>query len=147
MMGAWRATGLHVRVADGDHSLPRLMAPKMGDGPRKVQSDSGITALTWSFLVERVTRIELALSAWESDRTTPPGGLTWQFECPLLTVTDPWLPGLMVRQWPGDLESQDWSAIRVWAASGWPAGLGRALFSTRHARWHLGRGARSRRPA
>jgi hypothetical protein len=41
------------------------------------------------------TGLELALSAWESDRITRPGGLTWQFECPLLTVADPWLPGLM----------------------------------------------------
>jgi len=25
---------------------------------------------------------------------TPPQGLTWRFDCPLLTVIDPWLPGL-----------------------------------------------------
>jgi hypothetical protein len=60
--------------------------------------------LSWVFVVERVTRIELALSAWESDRTTPPGDLTCWFDCPLLTVIDPWSPGLMARQWPGDLE-------------------------------------------
>ena len=46
-------------------------------------------------------------SAWESDRTTPPEGLTCWFDCPLLTVTDPWSPGLMARQWPGDLVSSD----------------------------------------
>ena len=29
------------------------------------------------FFVERVTSIELALSAWEPDRITPSEGLTW----------------------------------------------------------------------
>jgi hypothetical protein len=56
------------------------------------------------FFVERVMRIELALSAWESDRNTPSVGLTWWFDCPQLAVADPWLPGLMARQWRGDLE-------------------------------------------
>jgi hypothetical protein len=56
-----------------------------------------ITPVTWHFVVERVTRIELALSAWEPDRITPLEGLTCWFDCPLLTVTDPWLPGLMAR--------------------------------------------------
>ena len=53
--------------------------------------------LACGFFVERVTRIELALSAWESDRITLSEGLTWWFDYPLLTVTDPWLPGLMAR--------------------------------------------------
>ena len=55
-----------------------------------------------------MTGIEPALSAWESDRITPPEGLTWRFDCPLLTVAGPWLPGLMGRQWPDDLPS-GWS--------------------------------------
>jgi hypothetical protein len=38
------------------------------------------------------------LSAWESDRITRPGVLTWRYECPLLTVTDPWSPRLMARR-------------------------------------------------
>jgi hypothetical protein len=46
---------------------------------------------------ERVTGIELALSAWEADRIVLPEGLIWRFGCPFLTVTDPWLPGLMAR--------------------------------------------------
>jgi hypothetical protein len=46
-------------------------------------------------------------SAWESDRNTPPEGRTCWFDCPLLTVTDPWSPNLMARQWPGDLVSPD----------------------------------------
>jgi hypothetical protein len=54
------------------------------------------------FVVERVTRIELALSAWESDRIASPERLTWRFDCPLLTVIDPWSPVLMARQWPSD---------------------------------------------
>jgi len=56
--------------------------------------------------LERVTRIELALSAWESDRIVLPGGLTWQYECPLFTVVDPSSLSLMARQWPGDLETR-----------------------------------------
>jgi hypothetical protein len=61
--------------------------------------------LACGFVVERVTRIELALSAWESDRIASLEGLTWRFDCPCLPVTDPWFPGLMARQWPGDLVS------------------------------------------
>jgi hypothetical protein len=40
-------------------------------GPRAKGNDgqhgpgSGTAALTWAFMLERVTRIELALSAWE----------------------------------------------------------------------------------
>jgi hypothetical protein len=74
-------------------------------------------------VVERVTRIELALSAWESDRTTPLAGLTWRYECPLVTLADPWLPGLMARQWPGDLASQGRSDLllrRSFRLQRWP---------------------------
>ncbi len=67
---------------------------------------AGIMALTWSEKLERVTRIELALSAWESDWIVPLWCLTWRYESPLVTVEYSWLPGLMARQWPGDLESQ-----------------------------------------
>ena len=42
------------------------------------------------------------LSAWESDRNMPSEGLNWR-ECSPMTVADPWSPGLMARQWPGDL--------------------------------------------
>src|SRR5216683_3380500 len=41
-----------------------------------------------SHCVERVTRIELALSAWESDRSTPLGPLTSQGRRPGVAVID-----------------------------------------------------------
>jgi hypothetical protein len=44
-----------------------------------------------------VTRIELALSAWEAERLRLLGALNWESACPLMTVTDPWSPGLMAR--------------------------------------------------
>ena len=50
-----------------------------------------------------MTGIEPALSAWESDRLGPLTALTWAFDAPLVTVMDPVTPGLMARQWPGDL--------------------------------------------
>jgi hypothetical protein len=53
--------------------------------------------LTCGYIVERVTRIELALSAWESDRSPPPGLLTSQVRTPPVPVTDPCLPGLIAR--------------------------------------------------
>ena len=51
--------------------------------------------LTWDFTLERVTGIEPALSAWESDRSGPLTVLTWTSNAPLVTVTDPSIPGLM----------------------------------------------------
>ena len=56
--------------------------------------------LTWTFTLERVTGIEPALSAWESDRSRPLTALIWASDAPLVTVTDPMRPGLMARQWP-----------------------------------------------
>jgi hypothetical protein len=53
--------------------------------------------------VERVTGIEPALSAWESDRSGPLTAMTWAAEAPVVTVMNPVTPGLMARQWPGDL--------------------------------------------
>jgi len=53
--------------------------------------------LTWKEAVERVTRIELALSAWESVLSRRFCGLTCAAGCPPVTVTDPSLPGLMAR--------------------------------------------------
>jgi hypothetical protein len=34
------------------------------------------------------------LSAWESDRITPPEGLTSQYDCPQLPLADSWSLGL-----------------------------------------------------
>jgi hypothetical protein len=53
-------------------------------------------ALTWGF-VERVTGIEPALSAWESDRSGPLTALSWAPDAPLVTVMDPATPRLMAR--------------------------------------------------
>src|SRR5215468_3622445 len=49
---------------------------------------------------ERVTGIEPALSAWESDRSGPLTALTWAPNVPLVTAIDRMTPGLMARQWP-----------------------------------------------
>ena len=59
-----------------------------------------LSAVSCGYIVERVTRIELALSAWESDRSGPLTALTWAADAPLVTVMDPVTPGLMARQWP-----------------------------------------------
>jgi hypothetical protein len=50
--------------------------------------------------LERVTGIEPALSAWESDRSGPLTAMTWAAEAPVVTVMNPVTPGLMARQWP-----------------------------------------------
>ena len=50
--------------------------------------------------LERVTGIEPALSAWESDRSGLLTALTWATDAPLVTVIDPMTPQLMARQWP-----------------------------------------------
>ena len=50
--------------------------------------------------MERVTGIEPALSAWESDRSGPLTDLTWASDTPLVTVVDRAIPGLMAHQWP-----------------------------------------------
>jgi hypothetical protein len=57
--------------------------------------------LTLGSPVERVTGIEPALSAWESDRSECLTGLAWASGAPLVTVMDSVTPGLMARQWPG----------------------------------------------
>jgi hypothetical protein len=48
-------------------------------------------------LLKRVTRIELAPSAWKAQRLRPPGALTGQVGWPLVAVTDPSSPWLMAR--------------------------------------------------
>jgi hypothetical protein len=48
-------------------------------------------------LLERVTRIELALSAWESVPSGLLQGLTCGAGCPRVTVRDRSPPGLMAR--------------------------------------------------
>src|SRR5208282_5432895 len=59
--------------------------------------------LTWDSTLERVTRIELALSAWEAVPSGLLCGLTCGAGCPRVTVRDHSSPRLMARQWPGYL--------------------------------------------
>ena len=47
--------------------------------------------------MERVTRIELALSAWEVEQSRPLAALTCHFWCPLVAVIYPSSPWLMAR--------------------------------------------------
>jgi hypothetical protein len=49
--------------------------------------------LTWAFTLERVTGIEPALSAWESDRSGPLTALTWEPDTPPVTVMNPGYQG------------------------------------------------------
>ena len=45
--------------------------------------------LVWAFAAERVTGIEPALSAWESDRSGASWPLTWCCTIPGVTVNHP----------------------------------------------------------
>jgi hypothetical protein len=54
-----------------------------------------LSGVSCGFSGERVTGIELALSAWESDRSRPLTALTWASGVPLVTAMDPTIPGLM----------------------------------------------------
>jgi hypothetical protein len=47
--------------------------------------------------LERMTRIEPALSAWESERSRLLCGLTCGMRCPEVTVANRWSPRLMAR--------------------------------------------------
>jgi hypothetical protein len=74
-----------------------LMARSVLRGLRRGAGWRRCRPLACEFFVERVTRIELALSAWEPDRIHAIVGLIWPFDCPLVTVADPSLPALMAR--------------------------------------------------
>src|SRR5215831_6212765 len=85
--------------------------------------------LTWGFMVERVTGIELALSAWESDRSEPLTALTWAADTPLVTVIGPATPGLMARQWPvADGSGGSWPSIHNFVSYVVPGSTGVFLF-------------------
>jgi hypothetical protein len=80
-----------------------VLGPEGGNAWRSklTCSSSPCTPMTRRFIMARVTRIELALSAWEPDRITPSEDLTWRYEYPLVTVADLWLPAnglLMARR-------------------------------------------------
>jgi hypothetical protein len=59
-----------------------LMARTVHDDPRLVRSGLAEGSLTCGYAVERVTRIELAVSAWELDRSCPLMSLTSQVDLP-----------------------------------------------------------------
>jgi hypothetical protein len=46
---------------------------------------TAVVDMSWLMYLERVTRIELALSAWESERLPGSAPLTWEADCPLMT--------------------------------------------------------------
>ena len=79
------------RLRDGQLTVKR--SHRLSGNRRKNASDLDI-------YLERVTGIEPALSAWESDRSGPLTALNWPVEAPLVTVMSPTAPGLMARQWP-----------------------------------------------
>jgi hypothetical protein len=68
---------------------------------REFSDQHSTNTLSWDF-VERVTRIELALSAWEAERSRLATGLTCRLWWSGVTVADPSSPWLMARQWHGD---------------------------------------------
>jgi hypothetical protein len=80
-----------------------LMARRRLRGPDGPGARDQREPLTWGFTLERVTGIEPALSAWESDRSGPLTALTWATDAPRVTVIDPMTPRLMARQWPATL--------------------------------------------
>jgi hypothetical protein len=61
------------------------------------RQDHGIQRSSLTFGLERVTRIELALSAWEVQRSAPLCCVTCVAASPSVTVTAPFDPGLIAR--------------------------------------------------
>ena len=81
--------------------LPRanctLIAREADISREPIRPRFGTAVLTWAFVVERVTRIELALSAWEVQRSRLLAVLTCGCRCPLVAVVAPSSPWLMAR--------------------------------------------------
>ena len=70
------------------------MAQKIDNYPAEGTAALGIQALTCKKLLERVTRIELALSAWEAQRLRLAGTLSrrpWRSPVTLVNPSSPWL--------------------------------------------------------
>jgi hypothetical protein len=53
------------------------MARKINNSTGMIRDQAREAAMTWADELERVTRIELALSAWEAERSCLIEGLTW----------------------------------------------------------------------
>jgi len=94
------------------------MARKISNRLETVTGPQTGCPLTWPFTLERVTRIELALSAWESDRSGPLTALSWAVDAPLVTVIDRATPGLMARQWPAAPRSWALAKLYIWDSDG-----------------------------
>ncbi len=73
-----------------------LMARKISNGPGMIKAQGRIIVLAWA-LVERVTRIGLALSVWEAARSRLATALNCRLWRSGLTVADPSSPWLMAR--------------------------------------------------
>jgi hypothetical protein len=72
------------------------MARMPGHPGQEFSDERSTNTLSWDF-VERVTRIELALSAWEAQRLPLPGAPTSQVGWPVVAVVVPSSPWLMAR--------------------------------------------------
>jgi len=95
-----RASDLMIAATAASNQLPLYTAnPDDFKGTEGFVEVVGIQARPNDLLVERVTGIEPALSAWESVRFRLLRGLTCGSECPRVTMRDHSLPGLMARQW------------------------------------------------
>jgi hypothetical protein len=73
-----------------------------------------IVALSWEEAVERVTRIELALSAWESDRSWPMKPLSSPVWRPAVAVIDRLSPWLIARRSPAYGEQPARAPLTRW---------------------------------
>ena len=62
-----------------------LIARKAATAVKQQGPGSGTVVMTWAFTLERVTRIELALSAWEAD--VLPLNYTRAYEQDLITLS------------------------------------------------------------
>ena len=85
------------------HDVVDAMDRRLRDGQLTVKRSRGVSgnrrkyASDLDIYVERVTGIEPALSAWESVQSPPSGPLSWESDCPRVTVVACRSPRLMAR--------------------------------------------------
>ncbi len=101
-------------------------SPRWANGPlmaRKIIQRPGANSwqiqgncLTCAYEVERVTRIELALSAWEAERSRLLRALTCRFRWSGVAVIDPSSPWLMARRPRVAPSSPIWASPTRWQA-------------------------------
>jgi hypothetical protein len=80
--------------------VPRVNATWAQNPAERSRPRLETSSLTWAFVWERVTRIELALSAWEVQRSRLVAALTCGCRCPLVAVVAPSSPWLMAANGP-----------------------------------------------